>query len=539
MVRVVTCALLLGLVLGGCAQSESPAARPNILLIVADDLAFTDLGSFGGEIATPHLDELAFAGTRFSHFHASASCSPTRAMLLTGTDNHLAGMGSQGGLATPVQSRSSAYQNRLLASVPVFPELLQDLGYRTYLAGKWHVGATADSLPSARGFDHSFALMEGGGGHFDATPLFQQYGWANWLEDGERVELPADFYSSDDITDKLMTYIAGTPDGQLYFAYLAFTAPHWPLQAPEQDIAKYRGRYHQGWDVLRAARMQGAKQQGVVAAQAQAVDSEAGLQPWSSLSTTARVEAAARMEVYAAMVERMDTNVGRLLDFLQARGELDNTLIVFISDNGAEAHNMEIHPRHGTWIEDNFDNRVENIGTASSYVALQVGWARAGAAPFRASKSKVSEGGIRVPGFVKLPAAMRAAAVGEVDAAYMRVMDLGPTFLEAAGGAAAATMRGRSLWARWQGGAPPYADDEAVAYEVYGRRGAQRGHWKVLLQEPPYGSGDWQLYNLAMDQGEQEDLSAEHPELRQSLIEAWQRYADEVGVIPPEQPIPY
>ena len=535
---VVFC-LALGVLLGGCSQSEVPPARPNILLIVADDLGFTDLGSFGGEISTPHLDKLAYAGIRFSHFHTSASCAPTRAMLLTGTDNHLAGMGSQSGLATPLQSQSSAYQNRLRADVPVFPELLQGLGYRTYMAGKWHVGATEDSVPSARGFDHSFALMEGGGGHFDDTPLFQQYGRANWLEDGELVELPEDFYSSDDVTDKLIGYISNTPQGQPYFAYLAFTAPHWPLQAPAEDIAKYRGRYTQGWDVLRADRMQGAKQQGVVAADAQAVNSEAGLVAWSSLDASAQAQAMARMEVYAAMVERMDANVGRLLTFLGERGELDNTLIVFIADNGAEAHNMEAHPRHGTWIEDNFDNSVANIGTASSYVALQVGWARAGAAPFRASKSKVSEGGIRVPGFVRLPSTLPAAGAGKVDDAYMRAMDLGPTFLDVAGGQATTSMTGRSLLERWQGGAEPYAEDEVIAYEVYGRRGAQRGDWKVLLQEAPYGTGQWQLYNLAQDPGEQEDLSDEHPGLRQSLIDAWQRYADEVGVIPPEQPIAY
>ena len=235
--------LTLALILAGCAEESSPPTLPNILLIVADDLGYTDLGAFGGEINTPHLD------------HTSASCSPTRAMLLTGTDNHLAGMGSQGGLATPVQKQSPAYANRLSPEVPTFVELMRDAGYRTYMSGKWHLGATADSLPSARGFDRSFALMEGGGGHFDDTPLFKQYGRANWLEDGEPVVLPEDFYSSDEVTERLMSYIEATPQGEPYFAYLAFTAPHWPLQAPAEDIARYRGAYDEGWDVLRAARI--------------------------------------------------------------------------------------------------------------------------------------------------------------------------------------------------------------------------------------------------------------------------------------------
>ena len=531
--------LTLALILAGCAEESSPPTLPNILLIVADDLGYTDLGAFGGEINTPHLDQLALQGVRFSNFHTSASCSPTRAMLLTGTDNHLAGMGSQGGLATPLQKQSPAYANRLSPGVPTFVELMRDAGYRTYMSGKWHLGATADSLPSARGFDRSFALMEGGGGHFDDTPLFKQYGRANWLEDGEPVVLPEDFYSSDEVTERLMSYIEATPQGEPYFAYLAFTAPHWPLQAPAEDIARYRGAYDEGWDVLRAARMAAAKRQAVVAADAQAVDIEAGLEPWSTLDAMAKAEAAARMEVYAAMVDRMDANVGRLLGLLRARGDLANTLVVFISDNGAEAHDMENHPRHGTWLEEQFDNSLGNIGSATSYVALQVGWARAGAVPFRASKSKVSEGGIRVPGFVTLPNTLGGVDAGRVDDAYMRVMDLGPTFLQVAGSQAPASMMGRSLLPRWQGGDAPYAQDEVIAYEVYGRRGAQRGDWKVLLQEAPYGTGEWQLYNLAQDPGEQEDLSAEHPELRQSLIEAWQSYAHSVGVIAPETPIPY
>ncbi len=537
---------LVALSLTACAEAPAPTAGqgspqpPNILLIVADDLGYTDLGAFGGEIETPHLDALARAGIRFSNFHTSASCSPTRAMLLTGTDNHLAGMGSQSGLQTPQQSLSPAYQNRLLASVPTFPELLKEAGYRTYMAGKWHVGSTADSLPNARGFDRSFVLLQGGGNHFNDAPLFASYGRSDWREDGEPVTLAADFYSSDALTDRLISYIEETPAQQPYLAYLAFTAPHWPLQAPPESIDKYRGRYAQGWDALRAARMQGARDAGVVAAHARAVDAEAGLVPWNSLDAQAQAQAAARMEVYAAMVDRMDANVGRLIEFLRRRGELEQTLIVFISDNGAEAHDMEDHPRHGTWLTETFDNSLENIGRASSYVALQVGWARATAVPFRASKSKVSEGGVRVPGFVRLPSATPSGAAGQVDDAYMRVMDLAPTLLDWAGAKVPPEMMGRTLRARWQGGqATPYAADEVIAFEVYGRRGAQQGDWKILLQEPPYGSGEWELYNLARDPGEQLDLSAEYPQLREQLIAAWQRYADRVGVILPETPIPY
>jgi arylsulfatase len=521
--------------LAACMQEQvSAPPPPDIVLIVADDLGYTDLGAFGGEIDTPNLDALALQGVRLTNFHTSASCAPTRAMLITGTDNHIAGMGSQGGLQTELQSQHRAYSNRLLPEVPTFPEGLRALGYRTYMTGKWHLGAEPESQPRARGFERSFALMQGGAGHFDDTGLFERYGKAHWLEDGEAVVLPADFYTSDFLTEKLMTYIGAAPQDQPVFGYLAFTAPHWPLQAPVASIEKYRGRYDHGWDELRATRMSGAISAGVVPDDAQPVNMEAGMVAWSELSADERAQALARMEVYAAMIDRLDENVGRLVDFLRQRGNLHNTVFVFMSDNGAEAHDMESDVVHGEWLKSNFDNSIANIGTASSYTALQVAWARATAVPFRASKSKVSEGGIRVPAFVAMP----GLAAG-VDDAYMRVMDLGPTLLEIAGGVPTPSMMGRSLLDRWWGGDTPYGDQDVIAYEVYGRRGAQRGQWKVLLQEAPFGTGEWQLYNLARDLGEQEDLSDEHPQIRAELIDAWQQYAETVGVVLPEHPIRY
>ncbi len=532
---MLACALLS---IVGCTEDAvlpiEPSPVPqNILLIMADDLGYTDLGAFGGEIATPNLDALALQGVRFTNFHTSASCAPTRAMLMTGTDNHIAGMGSQSGLETEEQSKHRAYSNVLLPEVPTFPEGLQQAGYRTYMAGKWHLGHAAESQPKARGFDRSVVLLEGGGGHFDNTPLFERYGQASWVEDGEPLVLPEDFYTSDFLTDRLMSYIDSTPAGQPYFAYLAFTAPHWPLQAPPESIAKYRGNYDAGWDELRRARMAGAIDAGVVPAHAKAVDFEAGMVPWETLSEEERAGARARMEVYAAMVDRLDENVGRLVEFLRTRGELENTIVVFLADNGAEAHDMEAEQIHNGWL-DQFDNSPENIGTASSYTALKAAWARASAVPFRASKSKVSEGGIRVPGFVRMPKGRTG-----IDEGYMRVMDLGPTFLQLAGVPASDSMMGRSLLEQWNGGTAAYTDKEVIAYEVYGRRGAQRGQWKVLLQEPPYGTGEWQLYDLSNDPGETTDLSSEQKPIRDELIFAWEQYATRVGVVLPEHPIRY
>ena len=515
------------------AEASDTNTPPNILLIVLDDLGYTDLGAFGGEIATPNLDQLAFRGVRFTNFHAGPSCAPTRAMLMTGTDNHLAGMGSQQGLETELQRQSVRYQNRLLPDVPTIAEALRDLGYHTLASAKWHLG-DGDALPSNRGFAKSFVLMQGGGGHFDDTPLFERYVKADWREDGIPVELPEHFYSSDYMTDKMLEYIESVPDGKPFFAYLGYTAPHWPLQAPDVSIAKYASRYTDGWDVLREQRLAGAKRMGIVAAAATAVSKERGVVPWESLDEADRPLQTKRMQVYAAMVDRVDENIGRILSRLDAMEALENTVIFVMADNGAEGHNMEIAVNNAVWVPANFDNSLDSIGSANSYVVVGASWARATAAPFRDSKGRMAEGGIRVPAFVDMPGSDKG-----VDGAYMRVMDIAPTFIDIAGGEKPASMMGRSLLNRWTGGPEPYAKNEIVAAETYGRRMAQQGDWKILLQEPPLGTGDWQLYNLGQDLGEQEDLSEEFPEVRTELITAWEAYAREVGVILPEIPIFY
>ena len=285
--------------------------------------------------------------------------------------------------------------------------------------------------------------------------------------------------------------------------------------------------------------MQGAKQLGVVPSTARGVEFEAGVQDWSALTPEQQIVEAKTMAVYAAMIDRLDQNVGRLLDYLRKSGELERTVIVFLSDNGAEAHRMEERANRDGWVDDNFDNSLAAIGTARSYVTLGPSWARATAAPFRASKSKMSEGGIRVPAFFSLPEHRALSRQGQIDSSYHRVMDLLPTISVAAGvQALPSTITGRSQWHRWLGGPAVYSD-ATVAAELYGRRMARRGEWKVLLQEAPYGTGEWQLYDLGNDLGEQDDLSQQHPELRQELIQAWQDYADRVGVLLPESPVSY
>jgi len=518
-------------------EDESPLDRANILLIVADDLGFTDLGSFGGEMSTPNLDTLARNGIRLSNFHSSASCAPTRSMLLSGTDNHLAGMGSQGNLATENQRGQPGYQNRISKTVKTVATSLKEVGYRTYMTGKWHLGHETEYLPGARGFDRSFVLLHGGASHFDETPLFPALEKAEWRLDDQNTTLPEDFYSSVDLTDRMIEFIESDEDQDSpFFAYLAYTAPHWPLQAPEELLVKHRGTYTMGYDELLELRMAGAIREGVVPTGSVAVKSTPGLKSWSELTPDQQAGYVARMDTYAAMVEGVDQNVGRLLSFLDEQGYLENTIIVFMSDNGAEGHAIEELPRLQNWLAENFDNTVANIGSRNSYVTTGEGWARAAMAPFRLTKARMSEGGIRVPAFIHFP----DKNLGSIDSAYMTVMDLAPTFMEIANGPLSEQYRGHSLLTRLRGGEEPvHSVDETISFEVYGRRAVQRGTWKLLSMEPPYGTGEWELHNLEDDPGEQTDVALEFPAIVTQLSAAWESYAAEVGVIMPEHPISY
>ena len=513
--------------------TQAAAGPPNLLLIVVDDLGFTDLGSFGGEIRTPNLDALAQSGIRLTNFHAGVTCAPSRAMLLTGMDNHLVGMGGQGTLRTAQQAESPAYQNKLRAGLPTVAELLEAAGYHNVAVAKWHLGDD-DALPNRRGFHRSLVLMHGGAGHFDDTPLFEGYGKADWRLDGEPYQLPEPFYSTDLMTDRLLTYLDDRPAQQPFFAYLGYTAPHWPLQAPQPAIERYAGAYGDGWDALRASRLAGAKRAGVVPAAALAVADEAGYQPWTELADDEQALATKRMQVYAAMVDRMDENVGRVLAYLEANNLRENTFILFLSDNGVEGHDMARYRSNRTWVPATFDNSLAAIGTRRSYVALGPSWARAINAPLRGSKGRLAEGGVRVPAFANF-----AGLAAGVDDVRLRIMDVAPTLLELAGAEVPARMMGRSFLGRLEGGASPYGPDDVLAAETFGRRMAQRGSWKVLWQEPPHGSGDWQLYDLSRDLAEQNDLSATHPDIRAELIAAWEAYAEQVGVMLPETPIQY
>jgi arylsulfatase len=523
--------------------------RPNFLVIVADDLGFSDIGAFGGEINTPNLDRLAYAGIRLTDFHSAPACSPTRAMLLTGTDHHIAGIGTMLEVAIPGFQGAPGYEGYLNNRVVALPELLRDAGYLTLMSGKWHLGDTIETSPWARGFERSYALLPAGASHYAAAAA-RGFSSATRLytEDDQFVTVGDDFYSSDFYADTLLRYFSERSErpedkDRPFFAYLPFQAPHWPLQAPDESIATYRGRYDAGPDALREARLAALKRLGLCSPDvvAHPVVAE-GAAEWADMTADQRALSARSMEVYAAMVDRMDWNIGRVIDYLTDTGELDSTVVIFLSDNGAEGAIVEAMPLLGAQIaaqiEKYYDNSLDNLGRPNSYIWYGPRWAQAATAPSRLHKAFTTQGGIRVVGFVTWPGFARQRQIGT---AFSTVMDIAPTVLELAGTAHPGTtyrgrevepMRGRSL-VPYLAGETEAVHDAATGtgWELFGRRAIRQGDWKALYLPAPYGPGAWQLYDLSADPGEIDDLAVSRPEKLAELLELWDRYVKESGVI--------
>jgi arylsulfatase len=540
----------LTLLLGALTLSSSLAMaasadvkQPNILLILADDLGYSDLGSFGGEINTPTLDELAHQGLQLTSMYAAPTCSITRSMLMSGTDNHLAGLGTMAEALQPFQRGKPGYEGYLNQRSYSIAELLKEGGYNTLMVGKWHLGLEADQGPDQRGFEQSFTLLEGGAAHFkpssiDPTKIEQ----VHYRENGKAVELPENFYSTDFYTDKLISYLQNSQkDGKPFFAYAAFTSPHWPLQAPKEYLDKYKGRFDQGYDSVRLARIERMKSLGLMANDAQPANPlpvNPKLPGWQQLSPQQQRTEARKMEIYAAMVDNLDHNIGRVVDYLRQSGQYDNTLIVFMSDNGAAAENHAQFYPPGPRT----DNSYANLGQAGSQIDYGLRWAEVSAAPFHLFKGTTAEGGISVPAIIQLPKTLRRQGV---ERGIARVDDLAPTFLDVAGVEAPTEVSkhpitGQSLRPMLAGEGSPHRHD-SLAGELFGNAYYREGNLKLLGIRPQAGFGgdaqppQWQLFDVAQDRGETTDLAAARPETVQRLKDAWLKYAREVGVVFPTQ----
>ncbi len=383
------------------------AKRPNFLLLIADDMGYTDLGSYGGEIATPVLDRLAREGVRFTEFYVSPTCSPTRSMLLSGTDMHAAGLGNMATMLAPNQLGRPGYEGVLNQQVVTVASLLRDGGYHTYMAGKWHLGYEPDQSPRARGFERDFTLLAGGASHFDDQwNLEWQRPKAPYMEDGRPLEkLPKGFYSTKTYTDKMIEFIgANRGDGKQFLSYMAYTAPHGPLHVPNDWLRRYKSRYDVGWDAVREVRFRRLKELGLINEEV-----ERAPRLWyvpRSIDFTFAVNSmlGRKMEIYASMVEYLDKDIGRLFDYLKEIGEYENTVIIFCSDNGAEGNDLRtmLSGRPGTRgflhaAEHFAEDSPFNWGRKGTYAEYGAGWATAAMTPFRLHKGFLTEGGIRSP----------------------------------------------------------------------------------------------------------------------------------------------
>ncbi len=555
-VKIVISLLASLVFLNSCANEKgSPKkvdTRPNILLVVADDLGFTDLGCYGSEIKTPNIDALAQQSTRFTSFCTGPTCSPTRAMLLTGVDAHKNGYGTMDGDWSENQLGLKGYEGYLNFDVVTFPKLLQDAGYHTSIAGKWHLGSPRkkEQWPFNRGFSRSFCLLPGGGGHFyDKQPFLSMIPESAYTQDSSLVgALPKDFYSTKNYADKAITFIdESIQEEKPFFHFLSYTAPHWPLQVPDQFVDLYKGQYDEGYEKLAVQRLEKGKEKGVIPTHATLPPLSPNVYPWAELATEEQQKAIKSMELYAAMIERLDYHTGRVIQHLKDKGVYENTLIIFMADNGAEGNSIMGYAGTGEWVDTTFDNSLANMGKINSYVELGTAWAQVSSLPFKWYKAFATEGGVRAPAIIHYPKGKKEA--NRIHHDFISVMDLAPTFLELATvqhpktnykGRAIFPMTGTSILP-WLTGktASVHPPKKVHAWELYGRRGLRKGNWKMEWMEKPYGTAEWELYDLSNDITQQNNLAASHPEVVKELISEWATYEKNNNVTLPNRPTAY
>ena len=521
------------------------ARHPNILLIVADDLGYSDLGSYGGEIQTPHLDQLASdGGITLTNFHAAPTCSPTRSMLMSGTYNHVAGLGAMAEWTADNQRNQPGYEGYLNDRVVALPTLLRDAGYYTFMAGKWHLGMEPNQGPHMRGFDDSFAMLPGSGNHYSDKALNAHLPAIPYRENGLPVKLPKNFYSTAFYTDKTIAYIDKSlkDADKPFFGYIAYTAPHWPLQVPPRYSDKYLGKYANGYDSVKRDRLAAMVKAGIVDAKTKAFEGSQCNLGWNDLTEEERKRQARLMEIYAGMVDALDENIGRVIAHLKAVGEYDNTLIVFMSDNGADARPEQGLGSESDFLEKNYDNSLENMGKESSFVSYGGAWAEVGSIPFRLHKGMTTEGGIRVPAIIRLPGGEREAVIKR---GFASVMDIMPTFLEVAGvphpgetynGRAVLPVSGKSMLPYLEGEVSVLHENDLYGFSVHRRQGLQFNQWKIVRLPEPYGDYTWELYDLDADPGETSNLAGKMPDLTKEMVQRWEAFASDTGIIVSEPP---
>lgn len=517
--------------------------RPNVVLILADDLGFTDIAPFGSEIDTPNIARLAASGLSFTNYHTAANCAPARAMLLTGVDSHRNGVPNIPESIPPEQLAYDHYQGVLSQNVVTLASLLRDSGYHTYMTGKWHLGHTPELLPSARGFERTIAMADTGADNWEQRTYLPIYDEAHWYADGEKHTLPDDFYSSEYFIDKTIEFIsANESDDKPFFAYIPFQAVHMPVQAPREFSDKYAGVYDQGWTVMREQRRLAAEEAGVIPENTEIIVTP-GTLDWNALTEEQRDHHARRMEVYAGMVDAMDMHIGRLMTYLESIGEYENTIFIFTSDNGAEGSPL-INPTGNSvldpWFERvGYETGIENLGEKGSWVGIGPSNATIAASPLAYYKFHANEGGLRVPLVMSGPGISQR---GELSDEFVFVTDLAPTILNLAGvndhegswqTRKVEPIVGKDFSSYLQGQADPiHTASEPIGYEMGGSGALFKGDYKIVINKFEQNESEWHLFNIKTDPGEANDLAEAEPELLAEMLADYEQWASSNNVLP-------
>lgn len=541
---------------GGLADLDT---RPNIMLFLGDDFGYSDIGAFGGEISTPNLDNLAKDGKILTNYHTVPVCSPARVALLTGVDHHIGGIGSMYELIAENQIGKPGYETWINDRVVTVAQLLRDSGYHTYLSGKWHLSGNHfenGTWPYDKGFEQSLTLLNGGANHFNdfpETPLEK----ITFAENDKIIPRPGNktLYSNELYTDKMIEFLKNSTDGKPFFAYLSFQVAHSPFQSPQELVAKYEKINSAGWDKIREDRFEKQQDLGFWNKDMKLPDRIPPNQPWEDLTQEQKDYASRILAVRASMIENMDQNIGKVIQYLKDTGKYDNTLIVFVSDNGTSEPgpllSIKFSSASGSEMAsfvNQVNNTLSNLGNGSSVINYAAWGSATSDSPFSGFKTSEYEGGTRVPFIFKEPGITSASSsAGELNPEIIKtfayVTDLTPTFLEYAGvqqpgssynGMPIHPIMGKSLKSLFNGTAySVYGPDEIVADEMFNNTAVFMGDWKAIKHEPPMGDGKWQLHNIADDPTEIVDLADQNPEIMQKLISAYDSYAKDVGVVIP------
>lgn len=516
---------------GTGSKEQKDLKQPNIILILADDMGFSDIGCYGSEIQTPNLDRLATEGIRFSSMYNNARCCPSRAALLSGLYPHQAGIGEMTDTDLPIPE----YQGFFNQESVTIANILGEAGYSNYLSGKWHLGEEPLHWPLNHGFDQCFALINGASSYFDFKPyrseLWPPGNTLTLVKDNQPLDLSDSvFYATDLYTDQAIGFIENHPEQNPFFLYLAYTAPHWPLHALPEDIEKYKGVYDEGWEVIRQRRFLGLQELGLIDSQTRLSEKTRPDRDWETLSPDERIHEARLMEVYAAMIDRMDQNIGRLLKFLERSEQLENTIILFLSDNGAcKAGSLA----SGKYANQRLDPDALP-GTADSFTGYGAYWANVSNTPFREYKSDIHEGGIASPFIIWYPGQFPA---DHINHAVVHIVDILPTLAELAGTAYPEHYQGRKI--KPKAGLSLVEDlrdqnpipERDLYFEHMGRCGVISGNWKIVR----FRDQAWELYKLDEDRSETKNLVNAYPEKLNELARKYDAWALENRVLPREE----